>query len=195
MVLCEKPCRLMADCWPVRNLSEMPENKSFGAVLSDPFRPFFLLAGIQAAIVILLWLVMLTGHLGELSNLDMLSWHVHEMLFGYLAAVLAGFLFTAIPNWTGRLPLRGWPLGCLVLLWLCGRFIWFLPVQGWLAVTVDVSFLIAVAALAWREVLAGKNWRNAPICLLVTLLAASNLLFHLGPIRFRPNVPGSRRQR
>ena len=149
-------------------------------LFSDPFRPFFLLAGLQAALAVPLWLLMMSGAADWPMAFDPLAWHVHEMLFGFLAAVLTGFLFTAIPNWTGRLPLRGGGLAALAVLWLAGRIAVAAPIGVLPAGILDCAFLIAVAALAWREVLAGRNWRNAPICLLVSLFAAANILFHIG---------------
>ena len=91
------------------------------AILSFGFRPFFLLAGIWAALAMALWVLMLTGRDVLPTAFDPVSWHAHEFLFGYLSAVLAGFLLTAVPNWTGRLPIVGWPLAALVALWAAGR--------------------------------------------------------------------------
>ena len=101
------------------------------------------------------------------------------MIFGYLAAIIAGFALTAVPNWTGRLPLSGFPLAGLVGLWLAGRFASsFIASVTWTAV-IDVTFLFALAAAIWREILAGTNTRNLPIALLITIFALANLQFHL----------------
>src|SRR5579859_6477216 len=91
------------------------------AVLSAGFRPFFLLAALWAALAIPLWLVVFGGVTGVPTALAPTVWHAHEMIFGYGGAVVAGFLLTAIPNWTGRMPLQGGSLGALALLWLAGR--------------------------------------------------------------------------
>lgn len=91
------------------------------ALLSYGFRPFFLGAGLWAALSMALWVGMLTGRLALPTAFDPASWHAHEFLFGYLGAVIAGFLLTAVPNWTGRLPIVGWSLGRLFALWLAGR--------------------------------------------------------------------------
>ena len=109
------------------------------------------------------------------------DWHVHEMLYGYLPAVITGFLFTAIPNWTGRLPVRGAPLLALVIVWIAGRLcVTFSEESGWLvAMLVDTSFLSLVAAAAAREILASRNWRNLTVVMLVLILLAGNLAFHL----------------
>ncbi len=148
-------------------------------LLADPFRPFFLGATLFALFAVPVWIWVFVSAPPEMSGFDAYAWHIHEMLFGYLGAVLTGFLFTAIPNWTGRLPLRGPVLGLLALLWLAGR----LAVAAWPghpgAAVVDIAFLLVIACFAWREILAGRNWRNAPICLLVSLLAVANLLFWL----------------
>jgi uncharacterized protein involved in response to NO len=103
------------------------------------------------------------------------------MLYGYLPAVLAGFMLTAIPNWTGRLPIRGTPLLGLVMLWLAGRVAVMLSgVMGWApAAAIDCAFLLAVAAAAAREIVAGRNWRNLPVVAMISALAAGNIAFHL----------------
>ncbi|MCH8082470.1 MAG: NnrS family protein [Proteobacteria bacterium] len=146
------------------------------AILSHGFRPFFFMAGLWAAFAMPLWLWLYTAAPFPFLTVPAPVWHAHEMIFGYLAAVLTGFLLTAIPNWTGRLPIMGAPLLGLVLLWLSGRLaLWFLP--GQLAAAVDCAFLIVVALIAWREVMVGKNWRNAPVCVLVSLMALANILF------------------
>ena len=82
------------------------------------FRPFFLAAGIWSAVAMALWLGGLAGAVVLPTAFDPAVWHAHEMLFGFVAAVIAGFLLTAIPNWTGRLPLRGNGLALLVGLWV-----------------------------------------------------------------------------
>ncbi|MES1149730.1 MAG: NnrS family protein, partial [Bradyrhizobium guangdongense] len=78
-------------------------------LLAHSFRPFFLLAAIQAALSILVWLPAFYGEISLISAFVPRDWHVHEMLYGFLPAVITGFLFTAIPNWTGRLPIQGTP--------------------------------------------------------------------------------------
>jgi uncharacterized protein involved in response to NO len=103
------------------------------------------------------------------------------MLYGFLPAVITGFLFTAIPNWTGRLPLRGRPLMLLVALWIAGRvFVTFSAQTGWLAaMLVDCSFLLLIAAAAAREIIAGRKWNNLSIVGLMLVLLSGDALFHL----------------
>lgn len=150
-------------------------------LFANSFRPFFLLGSIQAALAILVWLPIFHGEVSLTSAFAPRDWHVHEMLYGFLPAVITGFLFTAIPNWTGRLPIQGRPLAVLVLAWLAGRLaVTFSAQTGWaFALVVDASFLALVAAAAAREIVAGRNWRNLPVVGLVSLLLAGNIAFHL----------------
>ena len=150
-------------------------------LLASGFRPFFLLGSIYAGLAVLVWLPVFYGELRLNSAFAPRDWHVHEMLYGYLPAVITGFLFTAIPNWTGRLPIRGTPLLALVLVWIAGRVgVTFSAETGWLpAMVVDASFLALVAAAAAREILAGRNWKNLNVVVLVLLLLTGNVAFHL----------------
>ena len=150
-------------------------------LFSYGFRPFFLLGPIYAGLAVLVWLPVFFGEITLSSVFAPRDWHVHEMLFGYLPAVITGFLFTAIPNWTGRLPIQGRPLMVLVAVWMAGRIcVTFSAHTGWLAaMLVDASFLLLVAAAASREILAGRNWRNMNVVMLLVLLLAGNVAFHL----------------
>lgn len=150
------------------------------AVLSYGFRPFFLLGSLYAGLAILAWLPMFQGELQLTTLLAARDWHVHEMLYGYLPAVITGFLLTAIPNWTGRLPLQGKPLLALVLAWFAGRIaVTTSAWVGWLPATlIDLSFLTLVAAAAGREIISGRNWRNLPVLIALTLLLVGNGVFH-----------------
>jgi uncharacterized protein involved in response to NO len=153
---------------------------NYPAILSYGFRPFFLFGSLYAALAILLWLPLFYGELQINSLLAPVDWHVHELLFGYLAAVMTGFLLTAIPNWTGRLPVQGMPLLVLVVLWLAGRVaVSFSGQIGWLAAgVIDCAFLLAVAAAAATEIVAGRNWRNLKVLIPVTVLLVANVVFH-----------------
>ncbi|HZD25711.1 MAG TPA: NnrS family protein [Alphaproteobacteria bacterium] len=162
----------------------IPRYRRFaGPVLfREGFRPFFLLAGTWALAAIALWLAMLAGRLPLPGEFDLLAWHMHEMVFGYATATVAGFLLTAIPNWTGRLPLQGPSLIGLVALWLAGRLamagtVWLGP---WATAALDLAFLLVLLAAVAREIVAGRNWRNLPVSAVLGLLATANLLFHAG---------------
>ena len=151
------------------------------ALFSYGFRPFFLFGALYAGLAVLAWLPIFTGELALASAFAPRDWHVHEMFYGYLPAIITGFLLTAIPNWTGRLPLQGAPLIVLVAAWLLGRIaVTFSATIGWLpAAAVDVGFLLLVAAAAAREIVAGGNWGNLKVVSLVVLLAMGNICFHL----------------
>lgn len=151
------------------------------AVLSYGFRPLFLFAGIYAVLGIGLWLPEFEGEISIPTTFSPVAWHAHEMLYGYLVAAVSGFLLTAIPNWTGRLPFQGRSLALLVGLWLAGRVAIAMSAHiGWvLAMLVDCSFLLAFVAVTSREVLAGRNFRNLKVVALVSVLLIGNLTFHL----------------
>jgi uncharacterized protein involved in response to NO len=164
-------------------MSPIPRLKAYRgpALLSYGFRPFFLFGAIYAGLAILAWLPIFNGELALPTAFGPIDWHVHEMLYGYLPAVVTGFLLTAIPNWTGRLPIQGTPLLTLVVVWLAGRAaVTFSAEIGWLpAAIIDVSFLVLVVAATAREIVVGKNWRNLRVVGLVTLLLAGNIAFHI----------------
>jgi len=161
----------------------IPRLREFGgpAVLSYGFRPFFLLGALYAAGSVLFWLPAWFGLVETQSLFAPVDWHVHEMLFGYLAAVVTGFLLTAIPNWTGRLPVQGRPLLGLVVLWLAGRAAVFCSASiGWVAaLAIDCAFLLALAGAATNEIVAGRNWRNLKVLVPLGVLLAANALFHV----------------
>ncbi len=154
------------------------------AVFSFGFRPFFLFGAILAAALPLLTAFSLMGMADVGGVYGAIAYHGHEMVFGFLAAIVAGFLLTAVPNWTGRLPVLGWRLGGLFALWLAGRVaIAASDVIGMSAAAViDGLFLIVFDLVIWREVTAGKNWRNVPVCALVGLFALGNALWHFHAI-------------
>jgi uncharacterized protein involved in response to NO len=143
---------------------------------SRGFRPFFLLGAAWAAIAVPVWLASWVHGYGLPGALPPMFWHAHEMVYGFGTAVVAGFLLTAIPNWTGRLPVRGVPLMALVALWIAGRVAMLVP--G--AAPVDLLFLLALIGVVARELVAGRNWRNLPMLAALALLLAGNVLFHLG---------------
>ncbi len=150
-------------------------------LLSAGFRPFFLGSAVWAAIGIPLWLAVYSDDTALPSLLPPLIWHVHEMVFGFAAAAVAGFLLTAIPNWTGRMPLQGRPLAVLVALWVAGRAGILLSglINGYAAAVADLAFPAAFLGAVAREIVAGKNWRNLPMLAALSLLLVGNLLVHL----------------
>jgi uncharacterized protein involved in response to NO len=153
-------------------------------VFSYGFRPFFLFGALWAALAVALWLPMLSGHLVLPSALGPVEWHVHELVYGYVPAIIAGFLLTAVPNWTGRLPVVGSRLAALFSLWVAGRIAIFLSL--WIgavpAAAIDLAFLAALLIIIAREIIAGKNTHNLRVLVGVGLLLIGNALFHLEAI-------------
>lgn len=143
------------------------------------YRPFFLGAALFVGIAIPLWVVTLETGEDIVSGISSRDYHVHEMIFGYLSAVFAGFLLTALPNWTNRPAIAGLQLALLSLLWLLGR-IAMVTSTSWplAAAIIDASFLVVIVAIAWKEVILGGSIRNYPVCLIISLLAVANIAFH-----------------
>ena len=154
---------------PHERIAEIKRKAEAGPILlQNSFRPFFMAAGLWAML--------------ELPDgFDAMLWHQHEMLFGFAAAAIAGFILTAIPNWTGRLPVSGWRLGLLVAFWLVGRlgFITSVSLGPLVTAVLDLAFLTTLALMIGRELISGKNWRNLPVLLLISFFTLGNWLVHL----------------
>lgn len=164
-----------------RAVSARKADKAGAAIWRQGFRPFFLGAAVWSAAALALWTLALTHGLVLPSAFGAAAWHAHEMLFGFAAAAIAGFLLTAIPNWTGRLPIQGPRLAFLFALWAAGRLAVatseFLGTG--LAAAVDVAFFATLGVMVLREILAGRNWRNLPMAGVLAVLTLANLLTHL----------------
>lgn len=163
-----------------------PENERHRRLMRLPpilragFRPFFLGGAMWAVAVVGLWILMLSGDIVLPTHFEPLAWHRHEMLFGFLGAIIAGFLMTAIPNWTGRLPIAGGRLAALAGLWLMARLALISSQASGpaLAIILDVGFMAALTFMAAREVLAAKN-SNLPVVVATGLFTIASLLDHL----------------
>lgn len=148
-------------------------------VLRKGFRPFFLLATLHAGTAIALWVCVALGTFSLASSLGPL-WHAHEMLFGYASAVIAGFLLTAVGNWTKRETLVGAPLAGLAALWVAGRIACTLPLVPWnLVAWVDGAFLPALALSIAVPIVRSGNFRNLVMVFLLLALSALNIVMHL----------------
>ena len=147
-------------------------NKRFPPILlASGHRPFFLAAGVFAALAMPVWLAAWLGRL-PLS----VGWHGHEMIFGFVGAAIAGFLMAAVPNWTQRAPLKGWPLLALVSCWIVGRLAMLLDAAVWL----DLIFLPALALTVGWAIVRTRNVRNYSVPAMLLLLAVFNADFHFG---------------
>jgi uncharacterized protein involved in response to NO len=174
---------------------------SLGAFLSFGFRPFFLLGAAWAPIALAAFAAALGGGVPfPADGLALASWHAHEMLFGFVAAAVAGFLLTAVPTWTSSSPVSGLPLALLCLLWLGARAVlWpWLGLQSTPWILLDAAFFPALAVAVAIALVRARNYRNFQFIVFLLLLAAADFVFlasHLGwfeppfdPLRFAANL-------
>ena len=163
-------------------ISNSPPIKNF-ALFEMGFRPFFLLACLFSTIATVLWMATYTfGWSLPVSEVSPIAWHGHEMVFGYSTAMIAGFLLTAIRNWTGVPTITGLPLSILALMWLLARI---LPIANspllfmW-AACFDILFLFGFALAIIYPVVKVKQWRQAAVISKVVLILVANVVYYLG---------------
>ncbi|SCW66370.1 uncharacterized protein involved in response to NO [Sphingobium faniae] len=149
--------------------------------LRGGYRLLFAGGAFWAAVVVVLWVGAFGGRWTLPTAMEPLAWHQHEMLFGYLGAVIGGFLSAAIPNWTGRPMVTGWPVAAAIGLWLAARLaiLFSATVPPLAGAALDVGYLLLLSAYAAREIFASGN-RNKPILLILFLFAAACGLDHAG---------------
>ncbi|MCG6887241.1 MAG: NnrS family protein [Proteobacteria bacterium] len=149
------------------------------------FRPFFILAGLAAVGLMTVWVYALDDFVVAQTYFPGRTWHAHEMLFGYTVAVIAGFLLTAVKNWTDLPVPRGAALAGFALLWLLGRLAPFMAglVPLWLVALTDMAFLPVLAmAVAW-PILQRRQYSNIVFILILLLMACANGLMHLEALK------------
>lgn len=148
-------------------------------ILDRGFRLFFLAAASWAALLMVLFIFMVSGTPVAAPALNVVDWHAHELLFGYTGAVIAGFLLTAIPNWTKRYPIDGWKLAMLFVLWIAGRVAMILsyPLGPWAASLIELAYPVGLTAVVAREIIAGRNYRNLRVLALLVLFTVADGLF------------------
>ena len=153
------------------------------ALFSYGFRPFFLGAGVYALIVMGIWIAWLAMQMPgwTMFGSSPFAWHAHEMIFGFAAAALAGFLLTAVPNWTGALPLSGPPLMLLFAVWLLGRMAMLAAgLLGPVTVAVvDLAFLPMLGVSAARQLFVKPAARNVMLLAVLAALVGANVAYHL----------------
>jgi uncharacterized protein involved in response to NO len=144
------------------------------------FRAFFVLAGLSALMLILLWNAIFKGELLHANYFPPNYWHGHEMLLGYSVAVVAGFLLTAVKNWTGQMTVRSGQLLGLCLLWLYGRILPFYAglLPDALIALVDFAFLPVLAYHTGKPILRSQNYKNLVFIAILLVLALGNGLIH-----------------
>lgn len=159
------------------------------ALLELGFRPFFLAGAVFAALVIPLWVAGWLGHVGHWQPVGgWYAWHTHEMLFGFATAIIAGFLLTAVANWTGCAGLSGGRLGSLVLLWLLARIAWLASLPTGIVVALDSLFLPVLALYLARPLWHARQQRNYPVVLILALLALCNVVSLSGLATSNPTL-------
>jgi uncharacterized protein involved in response to NO len=152
-----------------------------GVFFATPFRPFFLLAGVMAAVWIPLWIMVLLYGTTVDSSLGPIGWHAHEMVFGYTGAVLAGFLLTAARNWTKRPTVEGASLAALVAVWIACRAVALFSARlpDWLPLVVDGGFWLGLIVALARPLIAARSKRNLPFVGLLAVVGGGDLAMHL----------------
>ncbi|MGL6258301.1 NnrS family protein [Vibrio sp. WXL210] len=156
------------------NITDRKVEEGITPVLRLGFRPFFLLGSVYAIVAIVLWVWMFrTGAPSQLS-VPPLWWHVHEMMFGFGMAIVAGFVLTAVQNWTGIAGVKSYRLGWLVALWLVVRVLFWTPIPLWLVATIEAVFLALTAFEVGSRVFQAKGWRNLFFVPLFLLAIAAN---------------------
>lgn len=150
-------------------------------IWSKGFRPFFVLAALHAVLFLPIWLLGWTGHIDVSSYWVGPIWHGHEMIFGFTIAVIAGFLLTAVSNWTGEETAVGSPLLALALLWVAGRVVVGAGavIPGAVVAAVDLAFIPALAFVIGRPLITTRNKRNVMFLMILAAFEVANLFMHL----------------
>ena len=177
----------MAHALPVMD-DPTPKQRARHALLAKGFRPFFLLAGLFALAIVPSWLLFFFGFLSLDGYLDPASWHAHEMIFGFVMAVVAGFLLTAVGNWAQRETVTGMPLLALSGLWVLGRLamLWTQQLPYALPAVLDLAFLPLLMAALARPLIATRNLRNYPLLALLGILFVCNAVVHAQALGLSP---------
>jgi len=164
-----------------RDNSESPKGL---AIFGLAFRPFFLLGALFSIIAVTLWVIALAGWVNFSPYGGGLWWHSHEMLFGFVSAIVVGFLLTAVQNWSGIPGVKGGPLIGLVILWLIARILLAVDsgIAPWILVVVDTAFMPVAAIFLAIPILKKKLYRNLFFIPLLLLMSAANFLMHLAMI-------------
>ena len=171
-----------------RSASSAPSRNASLALAGKGFRPFFLLAAAFAVAIVPLWLFVLQGSIRPSAYLDATSWHAHEMIFGFVVAVIAGFLLTAVGNWTQRETAVGRPLLALAALWLLGRLAMSASaaIPHGLVALADLAFLPVLAVVLGRPLVATRNRRNFVMLGVLGALFLANLAMHFEALGVLP---------
>jgi uncharacterized protein involved in response to NO len=163
------------------NMSPTPK-KNF-ALFALGFRPFFFFSSLFSVIATLIWMASYgLGWSLPVSNVTPIAWHGHEMIFGYAVGITAGFLLTAVRNWTGVATINGLPLILLAAVWALARILPLLnsPILFVWAAVFDILFLIGFILAVLHPIVKAKQWRQLAIVTKLVLILAANILYYLG---------------
>lgn len=173
----------------MRNIADRETVPSF-ALFELGFRPFFAAAGVFAVVAVLLWMITFVFGLPlATAGPAPIQWHAHEMIYGYGMAVVAGFLLTAVVNWTGRMTLRRTPLALLLLAWLLARSALFVPLDGalWVAAVADLLFALGLIVGVTLPVWQVRQWKQLGIVSKLWLMLLANGAFYAGVLGYLDN--------
>lgn len=164
----------------ILNAIKHSKNAPKFALFNLGFRPFFLFAAIFSIISLSKWIHLYLGNQSiAMPNISASQWHAHEMLYGYALAVIAGFLLTAVKNWTGLATLQGKPLAVLVLCWASARAVMLAkPDWVWVAALFDMAFNLGLAVAITRPIVKVKQWRQLGVLAKVMLLSIGNAAYY-----------------
>lgn len=156
------------------NITDKSKEEAITPLFRLGFRPFFLFGSLYSIIAILIWVVAFRSGQPAQLQVPAIWWHVHEMLFGFAMAIVAGFTLTAVQNWTGIPGVKSWRLAFIFLLWLLPRILFWTPAPLWLISSIEALFLLAVAYEIGVRVLKAKGWRNLFFIPLFLVAIAAN---------------------
>jgi len=173
----------------IDNILDLKKENKTPAVWRQAFRPFFLAGTLFSILSLTTWVMVLSGKLDFQPYGNITFWHAHEMLFGFVGAIIVGFLLTAVQNWTGLRATNGKPLAGLFTIWLVARLLMVAGLESyqWLLASIDLSFFLGAGLLMAQLVVKAGNYRNLFFVPILTLLALANLLTHLSIILHRPH--------
>ena len=169
----------------LNNIRDPDQANSILPIFRLAFRPFFLGAAVYSLIALFLWGSFWLGGVNMTPYGGWLWWHAHEMLFGFVCAVIVGFLLTAVQNWTGQASINGWPLAALFALWLLARLLLLFPIAATETITpwLDLAFLPVVAWIMGRLVCRVRQYHNLIFVPVLLMLTVSNAQLHLAVVQ------------
>lgn len=172
------------------NSSENQQNISGNALFRLGFRPFFLVASIFSVISMMIWMAELIFSIKLIPDgVSPVYWHGHEMIYGYTLAIIAGFLLTAVKNWTSHQTLHGWSLSVLVLLWVLARMASLIPSEQALiaSLILDNIFIAYLSVALTLPVVKAKSWKNMAVVSKLYFFLIGNVIYSLGVLGFFPD--------